>query len=260
MISEYHRPQTLEAALALLQRAEPPTVPLAGGSSLNRPRSDSLAVVDLQALGLGGITEAGPTLELGATTTLAELLAYLAAHAAPWSDTLAAAIRREATHNLRQVATVAGTLLAADGRSPFTALLLALDAQLVVQPGGETLPLSEVLPFRRERLRGRLVTQVRLPREIASGWEAVARTPADQPIVLVAVAQWPAPRGRAHGRLRLVVGGFGAAPALAFDAPEPNGAESAAASACHAAEDEWASAAYREAIAPIFTRRLLAAL
>ena len=51
MILEYHRPQTLEAALALLSRQSPLTVPMGGGSALNRPDPTPVAVVDLQALG-----------------------------------------------------------------------------------------------------------------------------------------------------------------------------------------------------------------
>ena len=68
-IIEYHRPQTLEDALELLQRIEPVTVPLAGGTNLNSPASASgqssasaLAVVDLQSLGLN-------TVERNRTTT-----------------------------------------------------------------------------------------------------------------------------------------------------------------------------------------------
>ncbi len=40
MIIEYHRPETLEQALALLSRKNPPTLPLGGGSYLSRHTSD----------------------------------------------------------------------------------------------------------------------------------------------------------------------------------------------------------------------------
>ena len=50
MIIEYHRPQTLEDALARLARTEPVTLPLAGGSALNRPSAEAVAAGDLQSL------------------------------------------------------------------------------------------------------------------------------------------------------------------------------------------------------------------
>ena len=66
MIIEYHRPETLESALALLARSTPETVPLGGGSAINRPSPAELAVVDLQALGLDSLQVRGNSLELGA--------------------------------------------------------------------------------------------------------------------------------------------------------------------------------------------------
>ena len=52
MILEYHRPDTLEEALDLLQRPTPFTVPLGGGSVLSHKTELPLDVVDLQNLGL----------------------------------------------------------------------------------------------------------------------------------------------------------------------------------------------------------------
>ena len=78
------------------------------------------------------------------------------------------------------------------------------------------------MPLRRERLQKRLVTQVRLPLNARLAFESVARTPADLPILCVAVARWHS------GRTRLAVGGFGAAPCLAMDGPEAGGIEIAA--------------------------------
>ena len=50
MITAYHRPQTLDEALALLAR--PNVIPLGGGTLLSHPTPDSVEAVDLQALGL----------------------------------------------------------------------------------------------------------------------------------------------------------------------------------------------------------------
>jgi CO/xanthine dehydrogenase FAD-binding subunit len=254
MIIEYNRPKTLEEALRLLARSEPVTVPLAGGSALNRPSQPPVAVVDLQALGLNTIRQSGNSLEVGATLTLQDMLEYASGAnlaASGLQATLKRAIEHEATYNLRQVASLAGTLVAAGGRSPFTTCMLALDAALTLQPGDEPVGLGDLLPFRVERLRGRLITQVSIPVNVRLAYEYVSRTPADQPIVCVALAAWPA------GRVRLALGGYGSAPTLAFDGMEAGGVDVAARSAYSQAADEWASAEYRQEIAGVLAKRCL---
>ncbi len=272
MIVEYHRPEDIETALSLLSRKEPLTFPLGGGSLLNRPSPEAFAVVDLQGLRLSGIFHRGNVLEVGATTTLQALAGFLESEAGiPYAPVLRAVIFHEATHNLRNVATVAGTLVGADGRSPLATAFLALDAHLTVRPGlspvaspqtkeepadqpGGSPPASQVslgdlLPLRREMLRGRLVTQVQIPLNVRLAYEYVARTPADRPLVCAAVARWPA------GRTRLALGGYGLAPALALDGPEEGGVEAAGRDAYSQAGDAWASAEYRREMAAVLARR-----
>lgn len=249
MVIEYHRPNTLEEALSLLARRQINTLPLGGGTILNQPSAERYAVVDLQSLGLNSIEARGNTLTLGATVTLQNLLDHPTI-----PETLEKVIRQEANYNLRQVATLAGTLVSADGRSPFTVALLAMDATLEIKSASgptERLSLGDLLPVRRERLVGRLITSVTLPLNIRLAYEYVARTPADLPIVCVALAHWPS------GRTRLVLGGFGDAPLLALDGPEPDGVEMAARDAYSRAGDEWASAEYRQDVAATLARRCL---
>lgn len=249
MILEYHRPQTLDGALSLLARAAPLTLPMGGGTVLNRPSPDPIAVVDLQALELDEIVEKGNTMQVGATVTLQSLLDRPSLPAA-----LKRALQHEASYNLRQAATVAGTLLAAGGRSPLTTALLALDVTLELKSlafGEEQIGLGDLLPVRSERLRGRLVTSLGLPLNAHLAYEYVARTPADQPIVCAAVAHWPS------GRTRLALGGFGATPLLALDGPDPSGIEEAARNTYSQAGDEWASAEYRQEMAVLLAKRCL---
>ena len=59
MILEYHRPKTVKEALQLLNRSTPLTRPLAGGTVLNQPGQEAMAVVDLQSLGLDASGTAG---------------------------------------------------------------------------------------------------------------------------------------------------------------------------------------------------------
>ncbi len=256
MIIEYHRPETLEQALRLLSRETPLTLPMAGGTVVNRPSKQDFAVVDLQALDLNKIERRGEVLHLGAITTLQSFLDWLetAGEEVRLRTALQDALRHEATHNLRQMGSIAGTLVAADGRSPFTTAMLALDAELTLLPEEERIALGDLLPLRVERLRRCLITRVSLPLHPRLAYRYVARTPADRPIVCAALAEWPS------GRVRLALGGFGEAPLMAFDGPSADGLAFAAQSAYSEAEDEWASAEYRCHVAGVLTQRCLEAI
>lgn len=246
MIIEYHRPKSLDQALELLARTEVDTRPLAGGSALTKPSREQFAAVDLQALGLDTVHDRGNFLDVGATVTLDALLITPRLQPA-----LEKAIRHEAAHNLRQAATVAGTLVAADGRSPFTTVLLAADARLQIQPEEEEIDLGDLLPVRAAGLKGKLITLVTIPLNARLAYEYVARAPADFPLVCVAAAQWPS------GRTRVALGGHGSSPSLAFDGTEAEGAVVAAREAYSTAGDQWASAGYRSAVAATLTARCL---
>ena len=263
MITEYYRPQTLDEALKLL--AYPDTRPLGGGTVLMQKSDASFAVVDLQALGLDKIHKAGGKLEIGAAATLSLLLD--SPHIPP---ALAAALRLEAPLNLRNMGTVAGALVACDGRSAFATVMLALDAKMIIAPGNEQLALGDYLPLRagvdgirpgghlgeqsgghHPPLQGKLITAVSIFLNVKLTFESVARTPTDRPIVCAALTQWPT------GRTRLALGGWGATPLLAMDGNEPGGVEEAARNAFAEAGDEWASAEYRREIAGVLAKRCL---
>lgn len=246
MIVEYHRPQTLDEALALISREDPVTVPLGGGTVLNQPSPDPVAVVDLQALELSGFERRGKFLDIGATITLQSLLEI-----PELPPSLNRAIRHEATNNQRQVATLAGTLVACDGRSAIATTLLALDAQIHIEPGGVNIDLGDLFPKRTTLLKGSLITQVTIPTSPLLAYQYVARTPADLPIVCVAVGKWES------GRIRVVLGGHGDAPRLVMDGIGSEGAEMAAKDAYSQASDEWASAEYRMHVAGVLTNRCL---
>lgn len=249
MIVEYHRPKTIDEALNLVSRADIRTFPMGGGSSLNQPSKESIAVVDLQDLDLDVIHDRGNFLELGATVTLQDLMSV-----AGLQPALIQAVRQECAHNLRQVGTVAGTLVASNGRSPFTTAFLALDAAIALLAPDETQSLGDLLPLRSQILPGRLITRVTIPTNARLAYHAVSRTPADQPIVCAAAARWPS------GRTRVTLGGFGTAPLMAFDGTEDSGAELAAREAYSHAADQWASAEYRREVAETLTRRCLEAV
>lgn len=250
MITEYHRPQTLDEALQLL--AQPNTLPLGGGTKINSPafKNRDFAVVDLQDLDLKRMTRSGYTLEIGATTTLQALLESADSPAA-----LQQAIRQEASLNIRNAATVAGTLVSADGRSPFATAMLALDAKLDIRYSTVESRISNIGEFLALRPQG-LITLVSIPLNAKFAYEQVARAPKDVPIVCAALAQWKG------GRTRLALGGYGANPLLAMDGTEADGTstgsvQAAARNAFHEANDQWASAEYRMDVAATLARRCL---
>ena len=253
MITAYHRPQTLDEALTLL--TQPNTLPLGGGTLLSKPTTDSVQVVDLQALGLDSLSKNGNNLELGATLTLQTLL-----ESEHCPAPLKTALKLEAPLNIRNSATIAGALVACDGRSTFASMLLAMDAKLtVISNQSSVIGIGEFLPLRP---RG-LITSITIPLNIKLAFEYVSRTPADKPIVCAALAQWNS------GRTRLVLGGYGKSPMLAMNGSEADGADTstsdyvlrsvqaAARNTYHEATDEWASAEYRVDVAATLAKRCL---
>jgi CO/xanthine dehydrogenase FAD-binding subunit len=241
----------LQEAISLIKRPTPRTVPLGGGTLLSHAGTESLEVVDLQALGLGRIDVQGNSLDVGATATLQAILEHDSCPPA-----LRTAVKLEAPLNIRNAATIAGALVSSDGRSTLTTALLALDTKLSLinlkkASAAETSQsLGDYLPIRPAAL----ITKLTLPLQARLAFEYVSRTPSDKPIVCVAVAQWPS------GRTRLAVGGYGVAPRLAMDGTESTGLNVAARNALHEANDEWGSAEYRMDVAATLALRCLSGM
>jgi CO/xanthine dehydrogenase FAD-binding subunit len=233
----------MDEALALLN--QPNSMPLGGGTLLAslHPTTDPVSVVDLQALRLDSLRVKGNDLEIGATCTLQSLL-----ESKDCPEALKVAIKLEAPINIRNSATVAGTLVSSDGRSPFAASLLAMDAKVtLVSSQSSVVSAGEYLLTHPKGL----ITQIVIPLNTKFAFEFVSKTPADKPIVSAAIAQWNS------GRTRFVLGGYGKSPMLAMDGTEAEGLDVAARNAYHEANDEWASAEYRMDVAATLAKRCL---
>lgn len=244
MITEYYRPTSLDEALELLDRETPRTLPLGGGTSLTRPLPESIAVVDLQALGLNRVTQEGNFFAIGATVTLQQLV-----EEESLPQALRSAAHQEMSLNLRHVGTIAGTLVQASGRSTLTTALMALDARVEWMPGEIETGIGDWLPLRKEGLPGKLMVSISIPAQAKLSFQLVSRTPEDWPLVCAALAVWPS------GRTRVVLGGYGSAPLMVMDGAGAMGAEMAARSAYSQARDQWASAEYRSEMAAVLVRR-----
>jgi len=204
-IRTYHRPESLDEALALMAHTDVDATILAGGTVINGlPAEDPIDVVDLQALGLDTIQAAGDLLELGSMVRLSDLEASELAPAM-----LRDLARREAPNTLRNAATLGGTVAAGDPESELLAGLLAFNATVtVVQSiGSETIPLGELLA-ERSRLGLGIITSITVEVGGDATAERTGRTPADRPIVM-AVA-----RRAEDGSVRLALTGVDTTPVL----------------------------------------------
>lgn len=183
MITQYHRPKTIEEAIKLLSK--PGSRPLGGGTSLNQSSGKSFSVVDLQLLGIDTIHKVGENVEIGATATLQSLLENQ--HTPP---EFRKAIQHDIPLNLRNMATIGGAIVSFGGRSPLLTALLALDPEIFLAPDKEHIHLGDLLPLRCEILAGKIITHLTFSLKINLQYEYVARTPMDKPIVCVALGKW----------------------------------------------------------------------
>jgi len=247
----YHRPKTLDEALALLDEG----LPLGGGTWLTPRRSTLTDVIDLQDLDLAGFEATDRELRFGAGLRLEDLRAHLLTIA----PSLAAAVRREMALNMRHQATLGGVLHTAGGRSALLTCLLTTGLTVKVEPGDRQLTLPALLEKRQERINW-LATQVVMPRPAALSFDLVARSPMDLPIVVAAASRTEADGGQPVYRLAL--GGYGAYPMLLAEAGEALAAGdvqavgAAAEAAYRQAGDAWAGAAYRSQVAGVLARRV----
>lgn len=244
MIKGYYRPSSVEEALDLLARNDVDIYPLGGGTQLSQPTASPITVVDLQDLGLSDILQRGNSLEIGATSTLQALYDY---DLTP--ESLRQSILLETNYNIRQAGTIAGTIVMADGRSTLVTALLAMDSIIEFLPNDVKVVLGDLLAARAAQLKKRLITKISIPANVQLAFKYVSRSPADLPQICVAVAKWPS------GRTRVTLGGYGEVPRLVLDGPEGNGAVKAARAAYSTADDEWASADFRQDVAATLTRR-----
>lgn len=250
---EYHRPKTVAEALELLDRG----VPLAGGTELTPRRDEVPAVIDLQELGLDYLESRDDIVVLGATVKLQAMVE----NEELLPSTLREACRSEASLNLRNMATLGGTIMSADGRSPVVTVFLAMDAEAILEPGSVAVSLEELLDQRDRNDFHGLITEIRLKLPEILRYEQVSRAPADRPLVCVAMARFPS--DEAKKGYRVVLGGVGSSPIRVKKAEtglsegeDINTVAEAAHRIYASAGDVWASGEYRAHTAGVLVRRL----
>ena len=230
MDSRYFEPATVEEACALLvERGEGAKV-VAGGQSLalllRRALIDPSCLVSVQNVaGLDHITASQEGVKIGAMVALHSLES--AGDEEPALEALSEAVKKVADRQIRNRATLGGSICAAHPASDITAILMALDAtvKLVSANGERVVALSDFVvgAFKNTAQPGELLTEVVVPTFAHSGSAAAysrfALRPGDFPVVGVGAFVGLDHAGRCQEQ-RLVLGNCLRAPARAPEAEQ----------------------------------------
>jgi carbon-monoxide dehydrogenase medium subunit len=269
---EYAAPTTLEEALRLLNDRQDDAKILAGGHSLIPLMKLRLTrpglLIDLRRVAeLRGTTQAGDRLQIGAMTTHAELAA--SAVVRQQSPALSQAANEIGDRQVRARGTIGGSLAHSDPAADLPAVMLALDAEIVVRSanGERTIPVDSFFTglFETALSPNELITQIRVRAMARSAYAKYPNPASHYAIAGVAAAI------QGNGNIQAArIGVTGAAPS-AFRAAGAESAltgkglsedtiEVAAGAAYDGREllgDIHASAEYRAALVQVLTRRAL---
>jgi aerobic carbon-monoxide dehydrogenase medium subunit len=276
---EYHRPASLEEALALLARLAPEDGRvLAGGQSLVPIMAFRLArpahLIDINGLaGVLGSLEAGAgMLRIGALVRHAAF--HRPVNAGPLGRLLSAVVRHIAHYPIRVRGTFCGSLAHADPASEWGCLAATLDARMIAASvrGRREIPASRFFAgvMTTALAPDELLTEVQLPlpaTDTRVGFEEFSRRAGDFGIAMV-LASYRLRSGRI-AEARVGVGGAEARPrrlsaaeaALEGKVPEAaafRDAAEAAAGALEPLEDIGTDASYRRDLVRALTFRVLA--
>ncbi len=186
---EYKRPETLEAALALLADADGMAEPLAGGQSLMPMMNFRLAapetLVDLNGIpGLAGVSIADGWVTIGATTRYRDLEDdQEVSEAVPL---IARVLPHIAHAAIRNRGTIGGSIALADPAAELPAVLLALGGEVVVQSASDSRTIKAddyfLGIYETAREPDELIVAVRFPKAASSdrfGFHEIVRRHGD---------------------------------------------------------------------------------
>ena len=275
---EYFRPASVDEALALLAEYGGDAKPLAGGQSLIPAMNFRLAtpavLVDLNGAGeLSYIKEDGGDVRIGGMTR--QRTVERSAVVARRIPLIAETMPHIAHPAIRNRGTVGGSLAHADPAAELPAVMLALNARLMVssQSGARAVAAADFFVglFTTAVQAGELLTEIRIPApppRSGFAFQEISRRHGDFALVGVAAAVQLDERGNCAGA-RIALLSVGDRPMLAAEAGKalagrPPSADSIAAAADAAAtrdidpsSDIHASARYRRHLANVLTRRVL---
>lgn len=196
-VFEYHRPNTVEEALALLGQFGEDGKVLAGGHSLVPMMKLRLAepahLIDINAIdGLRGIRDEGDVIVIGAVTTQAEVLTSdLLAKKCPILPEAAAQI---ADPQVRNCGTIGGNCANGDPGNDDPAIMMALDASYTLQSqdGERQIAAREFYQgiYTTALAENELLTEIRIPTPaegVGMSYQKIKRKVGDYAIAAAAV-------------------------------------------------------------------------
>jgi CO/xanthine dehydrogenase FAD-binding subunit len=275
---DYYRPPTLEEALALLDQYGDDAKPLAGGQSLIPAMNFRLAapavLVDLNDLReLDYITGGPGPLRVGGMTRQRQVeRSALVATSAPLMSETMPSIAHPA---IRNRGTIGGSLAHADPAAELPAVMLALNASLVVRSktGLRKVAAQDFFTglFATALQSGELLTAVEIPQQPAGtgyAFQEISRRHGDFALAGVAAVVQMNGNGLCHDA-RIALLSVGDRPMLAEEAAKALRGQRPSAEAMRASADAastsdidppsdiHASAVYRRQLANVLTRRVL---
>lgn len=193
-IKNYARPATVDEALGLL-RAKKSNVALGGMLWLKLQDKNVDTAVDLSGLGLDAIEETPEGWRIGATATLRQLETHKGL-AAFTGGALAESVKHIVGVQLRNLATIGGSVFGRFGFSDPLTLLLALDAKVELAEAGR----MSLEDFAGSGIRKDILTHIFLPGgNVEAAYLSQRNSATDFPVLTCAVA-------RRQGKVACAVG------------------------------------------------------
>ena len=193
-IKNYARPETVDEALGLL-RAKKSNVALGGMLWLKLQDKNVDTAVDLSGLGLDAIEETPEGWRIGAMATLRQLETHKGL-AAFTGGALAESVKHIVGVQLRNLATIGGSVFGRFGFSDPLTLLLALDAKVELAGAGR----MSLEDFAGSGIRKDILTHIFLPGgNVEAAYLSQRNSATDFPVLTCAVA-------RREGKVACAVG------------------------------------------------------
>ncbi len=239
---------SLDEAYELNQKKS--SVIVAGNMWLRMCGMNKMTAIDLSALGLNRIEEEADAFIIGAMTTLRDMETNAALHAG-FGGVFAKAFAPIVGTQFRNTATLGGSVYSRFGFSDVSALLLALDAEVILHKRGAV----KLADYQKETWDRDIITHIRIRKGQKADVQSVRVSGTDIPTLVCAAA-------KSDAGVRIVLGARPAraviaADGLAADVPDSVFEEIAAKTAF--GTNLRAGEAYRRKIAPVLMARAVKA-
>ncbi len=184
-LQNYSKPQTIEEAYQLLMVNENNAI-LGGGAWLKLTNKQIDTLIDVSGLGLDDITETTDTIRIGATTTLHQLQDHKIIQNY-FDGILANAAKSIMGMNIRNIATIGGSIMGKYSFSDVITPLLALDANLIFHHH----PAMKLADFLEDKhMEKDLLLAIELPKLAGKGYfYNIKKTAMDFAVLNIAVVK-----------------------------------------------------------------------